>query len=259
MGRLADWRCPAALLRAVIAVYVRIYRIDMADFVVPSGGFVTFTEFFTRGLRAGGRPIDPDPMAILCPADGKVVESGTIDQGRLLQVKGRDFALADLLGGDDRWQGYEGGSFLTVYLSPRDYHRIHSPCAGRVHRYRYVPGELWTVSPSGVRGVPDLFARNERLITFMQTDFGEVAVVAVGATVVGRVKVVYHDVITNRRGASPQEGLLQPPHALPAGGELGRFELGSTVILLLRRGEAVIGDWNPGDRLKMGMAVGRRC
>ena len=257
LGRLAATAWPAWLLRPAIGLYVALFRIDMAQFVVPEAGFGTFNAFFTRAVRPGLRPLAAQPDALLSPVDGTVIVAGGIAAGQLLQAKGRRYSLAALLGEEPGWQRYEGGTALTLYLSPRDYHRIHSPCAGRVTRFRYIPGDLWTVSPLGVRGVPELFARNERVATFLETAFGELAVVAVGATVVGSVRVVYHALKTNRPHARPLAATLQPPCALERGAELGRFELGSTVIVLCRPGEAQLDDLAPGTPLRMGQAVGR--
>jgi phosphatidylserine decarboxylase len=257
LGALAAAPWPGWLLRPLIALYVRAFRIEMAQFVVPPEGFRTFNAFFTRAVRPELRPAAADPQALLCPVDGAVIAAGPIASGRLLQAKGHPYRLEALLGGAPGWQAYDGGSALTLYLSPRDYHRIHSPCAGRVVRFAYVPGDLWTVSPMGVRGVPGLFARNERVVSFIAADFGELAVVAVGATVVGSVRVVYHGLRTNRPGARPLAGALQPPFPLARGAELGRFELGSTVIVLCRPGEAVLDDLAPGTPVQMGQAVGR--
>jgi len=257
MGFLAATAWPAWLLRPAIRLYVALFRIDMTQFVVPDGGFRTFNAFFTRAVRPGLRPLAPRPDALLSPVDGTVIAAGRSESGQLLQAKGQRYSLAALLGEEPGWQRYEGGTALTLYLSPRDYHRIHSPCAGRVTRFRYIPGDLWTVSPLGVRSVPGLFARNERVVTFLETAFGEVAVVAVGATIVGSVRVVYHGLRTNRPRALPIAAAVQPPHALERGAELGRFELGSTVIVLCRPGEAALDDLAPGTPLRMGQAVGR--
>jgi phosphatidylserine decarboxylase len=257
MGWLAATPWPGWLLRPAIALYVAIFRIDMGQFQVPPGGFATFNTFFTRAVRPEQRPPAAAPEALLCPVDGAVIVAGGIVAGQLLQAKGHRYGLEALLGGDPAWQAYDGGSALTLYLSPRDYHRIHSPCAGRVVRCRYVPGDLWTVSPLGVRSVPGLFARNERVVTFIATDFGELALVAVGATVVGSVRVVYHALSTNRPGARPFAATIEPPFALQRGQELGRFELGSTVIVLCRPGEALLDDLAPGTPVRMGQAVGR--
>lgn len=262
-GRLADVRWPGFALRAFIRCYVRAFKIDMSQFVVPPEGWPTFNAFFTRDLRPAARPVAPERDALLSPVDGCVVSAGRIEAGRLLQAKGRDYSLAGLLGGDAAWSAYEGGTFVTVYLHPRDYHRIHAPCAGEVVRFRYVPGELWTVGPLGVSQVPGLFARNERWITFLRTapgssgTSGEVALVKVGATIVGRIRVVYHPGVSHRRGAVPLAETLARPYALAAGAELGRFELGSTVILLTRPGEAELEPLDPGRTVRMGARIGR--
>ena len=257
MGWIAATAWPAWVLWPAIRLYVMLFRIDMAQFVVPAGGFPTFNAFFTRAVKPGQRPMAPQSDALLSPVDGAVIAAGRIDSGQLLQAKGHRYSLAALLGEEPGWQSYEGGTALTLYLSPRDYHRIHSPCTGRVTRFRYIPGDLWTVSPLGVRSVPGLFARNERVVTFLQTDFGEVAVVAIGATIVGSVRVVYHPLSTNRPRAQPIAAAVQPPHDLERGAELGRFELGSTVIVLCRPGEAELDDLAPGTPLQIGQAVGR--
>lgn len=258
MGLLASISWPGLVLRTVISVYVRVYRIDMSAFVVPDGGFRCFNEFFTRPLREGARPVDADDSAIVSPVDGTVVECGRVREGRLIQAKGRLFELRDLLADDPAWASYDGGLFLTLYLSPRDYHRIHTPYEGRVTRFRYVPGELWTVSPAGFHGVPGLFARNERLISFLETTLGELAVVKVGATVVGKIRVVYHDAESNLRGAQARAVTLPQPAHLAKGAELGRFELGSTVILLLPPGAAELLPLQPGDEVRMGETIARR-
>jgi phosphatidylserine decarboxylase len=257
LGWLASIAFPGWLLRPVIRAYIGVFSIDMSQFALPVEAYPTFNAFFTRPVREGARPVLQDPRILVSPVDGVVVEGGRMDDGRLVQCKGRTYSLAELLGGDPSWPSYDGGSFLTLYLSPRDYHRIHAPCAGRVNRFRYLPGALWTVSPAGVRGVPNLFTRNERLVTFLQADFGEVAVVAVGATVVGKIRVVYHPIVSNLRGARPLAETLAEPLLLRQGAELGRFELGSTVILLTRPGEVDPHPLQAGDPVRMGMPIGR--
>jgi len=256
-GWLADRRWPRGLLAAFIRQYIRVFGIDMAQFAVPLEGFATFNAFFTRAVLPGARPLAREADALLSPVDGRVIEAGQIERGRLVQAKGISYGLADLLAGDPEWMRYDGGGFATLYLHPRDYHRIHTPCAGEVTRFRYVPGDLWTVSPAGVTQVPGLFARNERWITFLRTAFGEVAVVKVGATIVGRIRVVYHSGVGHAWGAKSLAEALAPPVPLAAGAELGRFELGSTVILLTRPGEAEWLPLQPGDAVKMGERIGR--
>jgi len=257
MGWFADRAWSPRILRLVIRFYVWFYEIDMREFALPIASYSTFTEFFTRPVRPDSRPVLSDPRMLASPVDGAVSEAGTIRKGRLIQAKGRDYSLELLLGGDPGWKSYENGQFATLYLSPRDYHRIHAPCAGSVRRFRYVPGELWTVGPAGVKGVPGLFSRSERLVTFLATEFGEVAVVAVGATIVGRIRVVYHSLTSNRPGASPLAETLSEPFPLAKGSELGRFELGSTVILLTRPGEVELHPLRPGDPVRMGSPIGR--
>ena len=255
MGALASRAWPGWLLRPVIALYVRAFRIDMGQFGTPPGGFPTFNAFFTRPLAPGARPIEGDPGRVVSPVDGTVIEGGEITSGRRLQAKGMDYSLSELLNDDPAWRAYDGGTFLTLYLSPRDYHRIHSPCAARVERFAYVPGELWTVNPAGVRGVPGLFTRNERLITVLGGVFGEMMLIAVGATIVGKIKVVYHSTTSNLRGAAPLGEPLELPYALAKGQELGRFELGSTVILLFRPGAVRPDDLKNGTQVRMGQGI----
>ncbi len=256
MGSLADRGWPGWLLRGVIRCYVRIYRIDMGQFQAPPDGFATFNEFFTRPLRPDARPVEPAPDRAVSPVDGRVGASGKITHGRLIQAKGLDYGLAELLAGGAEEETYEGGSFLTLYLSPRDYHRIHSPCAGRALRYAYTPGELWTVGPSGVGSVPGLFTRNERLLTVLDTAWGEVLLIAVGAMVVGRIKVTYGAITSNLAGAQPAAATLAKPYPLAKGQELGRFELGSTVILIFPRGAVELDDLQAGQPLLLGQGIG---
>lgn len=256
MGAVADARWPRPLLDAAIRLYTRLYRIDMTQYEAPPAeGWGSFNRFFVRPLRPGAREIDTRPPTLVSPVDGRVSESGRVVRGRLLQAKGRDYGLEALLAGTPGWEAYEGGTFLTLYLAPGDYHRFHAPCAGQVVRYTYVPGELWSVSPRAVRSVPGLFARNERLVTTLATDFGELTLVAVGATVVGRIEVVYP--ADMQAAGAPEPRALEPPVTLEKGAELGRFAMGSTVILLARPGEAVLEMLPGGQRVEMGDAVGR--
>ena len=256
MGALASHAWPAPLLRLVIAIYTRFYRIDMGYFEVPPEGFSTFNAFFTRPLKAGARPIDADPGRLVSPVDGTVSAIGAISKGRLIQAKGMDYGLGELLAGAAEPAAYEGGSYVTIYLSPRDYHRIHSPCAASVTGFAYVPGELWTVSPSGMRSVPGLFARNERLLTVLSSGWGEVLLIAVGAMVVGKIKVVYDGVESNIKGGTPDSGKPAKPCPLDKGAELGRFELGSTVIILFPPDAVVLNPMQPGENLMLGQPIG---
>ena len=255
MGWMASRQAPRPLLTLVIRVYVLAFGIDMRQFQKPTGGFSTFNEFFTRPLVPGARPIAKGKTELACPVDGHVSQAGPITAGQLIQAKGLKYSVEELLGGDESWKKYEGGQFVTIYLSPKDYHRIHTPIACDVTRFAYIPGELWTVSPAGVRGVPRLFSRNERVVSFLDTDIGEMALVKVGATVVGSVRVVYHSVMTNKSGAKAQRETLVKPHPLAKGEELGRFELGSTVILLFQPGQAELVPLQPDQPLQLGEVI----
>lgn len=258
MGRVAEVRWPRWLQVFSLRVYIRIFTIDMSQFQGQVRDFPTFNAFFTRAVRPEARPLpdaESQPDALVCPVDGAVVECTPIRTGRVFQAKGRDYSLQELLHGHPGWEAYDGGTSLTLYLSPKDYHRIHAPCSGTVRRFGYMPGELWTVSPAGVRGVPRLFCRNERLVSYLETAFGEVALVAVGATVVGGIKVVYHSQTSNRPSAKAQYS-ESVSHFLFRGAELGRFEIGSTVVLLFRPGEAQLEALQPGQAVRMGQIIG---
>ena len=159
----------------------------------------------------------------------------------------------------ERTEQYDGGVFITIYLAPHNYHRVHSMVEGEVQEFFYITGDLWTVSPMGVHNVPGLFARNERLTTFLATDKGECALVKVGANVVGRIRVCYHDLVSNRSGAKNQQIVLKTPFQVNRGEELGLFELGSTVICLFPKGQIELGELETEQKVYLGQAIGRFC
>ena len=256
MGWLAEKQWPPFLLRGFIRVYIRLFRVDMEACPLPLESFSTFNAFFSRPIRPELRMIDASRNTVVSPVDGRVSQAGVISYSELVQAKGHTYTVKALLAGDESWTNFEGGSYITIYLSPRDYHRIHSPVKGRVTRFYYVPGQLWTVSPAGVKGVPGLFARNERIITFVETDFGEVAVVKVGATVVGKVKVAYSPVETRIKGGRPFAQDLKRAYPVEKGQELGRFEMGSTVICLFPPGKVFLNPMAPDQALVMGQTIG---
>jgi phosphatidylserine decarboxylase len=257
-GALTRWRAPAGVrLRAMRAFAVR-YGIDLAE-CPELEAYRTFGEFFARPLRPGLRPIAPGEGVVVSPVDGVVSEVGLAERGRLVQAKGMDYSAAGLLGDAALARRLEGGAYVTIYLSPRDYHRIHFPLGGAVTGYRYVPGRLWPVNPASVRTVPGLFAVNERLVTVMQGPAGACAVVAVGATVVGRVRAAYDPAVplTNLPRARPASRDYQPPIPVEKGQELGAFEMGSTVILLFEAGRVRLdARLAPGVRVRVGAAIG---
>lgn len=252
MGGVARTRFPRAVQRLFLRWYVGKYGVDLDDCVGELGDYDSLAAFFTRALKPGVRPVDSEPTAIVSPVDGRVYTVGVVKAGRIPQAEGQDFSVAELLGEPDR---YEGGAFAILYLSPRDYHRVHTPREGAVARWRYTPGRLWPVFPAATRHVPDLFARNERLTTFLAADIGEIALVMVGAFGVGRMQVVYADVMTNA-GRPGGENLVTPPHLLGRAAELGRFEMGSTVILLFPPGRATL-SLEAGAVVRLGARIGQ--
>jgi phosphatidylserine decarboxylase len=187
LGRFTEARIPLPLLRPVLAIYSRAYDVALDEAVVPSGGFRSFNEFFTRQLREGIHRVDADPATVVSPADGRLDDAGPVTSDRRFTVKGQEYDAATLLDDVDAARAYEGGHYFIVYLSPRDYHRVHSPVAGRVREVRHIPGDLFPVNAMGVRTVPGLFARNERVVVHVDTALGPAAVVFVGAFVVGKI------------------------------------------------------------------------
>jgi phosphatidylserine decarboxylase len=235
-GVLTGWRAPAPLRRAAMRAFAARYRIDLSE--CPGlERYRTFGEFFARPLNPGLRPIVPGERVVVSPVDGVVSETGTVAAGRLVQAKGIDYPAEALLGDAALARRFEGGAYLTVYLSPQDYHRIHFPVGGRVTGWRYLPGRLWPVNPASVRTVPGLFGQNERLVTVVDSPVGTCALVAVGATVVGRVRAAYDPAVpcTNRARARASAQDYPEPLPVEKGQQLGAFEMGSTVILLFER------------------------
>jgi phosphatidylserine decarboxylase len=219
----------------LIDTVTRKFGVDLSEAEQPDPrSYPSFNAFFTRGLRAGVRVPDPDPRALLMPADGRISQCGAIEGGRIFQAKRQSFTAAELLADDDAARPYEDGLFATVYLSPKDYHRVHMPWRGRLLETVHVPGRLFSVGPAAVRTVPRLFARNERLVCHFDTDFGPMAVVMVGALLVSGVETVwsgieipqYGDAVTVKdyRGADIRLERFE---------EMARFNYGSTVIVLL--------------------------
>ena len=239
--RLAWSRNPWLKQRLIDAVVCR-FGVDLAEAEQPDPtAYPTFNAFFTRALRPGVRPFDPDPRALLMPADGRISQCGPVVDGRIFQAKGREFTAAELLGSEADAEPFKDGVFATVYLSPRDYHRVHMPWGGTLRETVHVPGRLFSVGPDAVASVPRVFARNERLVCHFDTDFGPMVQVMVGALLVSGVETVwsgeeipaYADAITRKdyRG----RGIVLERFA-----EMARFNYGSTVIVLLPKGAATL-------------------
>jgi phosphatidylserine decarboxylase len=252
---------PGAVGRGVMGAFARRYRIDLSECGELSG-FRTFGEFFARPLRPGLRPVAPGDDVVVSPVDAVVSEAGLSRAGRLIQAKGIEYPLEALVGDERVGARLAGGSYATLYLSPRDYHRIHFPLAGRILGWRYVPGKLWPVNPASVRNVPGLFTVNERLVTLLDSPLGLVAIVAVGATVVGRVRATYDPEVpvTNLPGAVAQGRDYANPIPVGKGQELGAFEMGSTVILAFEPGRVALAPaLVAGARVRVGEAIGGRA
>lgn len=261
MGRFASLRLPASLQRRELALFVRLAGVDASELAQPLEAYPSLQAFFTRALRPGARPLAGGEDVLVSPCDGAWGASGTIERGTLLQVKGRAYRVADLLGDEKLATAYEGGDFATLYLSPRDYHRFHTPTAGRITRLVYRPGALWPVNSIGLLGVDGIFARNERITAFLETTPGEtpVAMVAVGATMVGSVKLAFDGLATNRPGAvAVDRALGESAPRFARGAEWGHFEFGSTIVLLVPRERFRLEPRSVGTPLRLGEAIGRR-
>jgi phosphatidylserine decarboxylase len=260
VGGLTRARAPRAVRLAAMRAFAARYGIDLSE-CGELDGFATFGEFFARPLRAGSRPIAPGDDVLVSPVDGVVSQAGLAEGGRVVQAKGLDYTLDALLADPALAARFRGGPFATLYLSPRDYHRIHTPLGGRITGYRYVPGRLWPVNPASVAGVPGLFTVNERLVTLLDTPLGACALVAVGATIVGRVRAYYDPAVpvSNLPKARPVSRDYAEPIPVVKGQELGAFEMGSTVIVVLEPGRAALAAaLTPGARVKVGEAIGGR-
>ncbi|HEX6203930.1 MAG TPA: archaetidylserine decarboxylase [Thermoanaerobaculia bacterium] len=244
------------LIRRIVAAY----DVDLSEAAEPSpAAYASFNELFTRPLAPGARPLPDDATAVACPIDGAVSQAGTIEDGRVFQAKGREFSVDELLGGaPDRALPFRGGSFATLYLSPRDYHRIHMPVDGRLVETVHVPGRLFSVDERTTRAVPRLFARNERVAALFDSAAGPLAVVMVGALFVSGIETVWQGLITppsSRWVRAWRHGDDGPSFA--RGDEIGRFNMGSTVILLFGPGRVA---WSPElvpeATVRMGRAIG---
>jgi phosphatidylserine decarboxylase len=221
--------------------------------------YATFNEFFTRSLKKGARLQDPDPAAFTSPADGRICQCGRITNDRLLQAKGHNFSLRSLLGNDPGYLDFANGFFHTIYLSPRDYHRVHMPMDGKLVRMIHVPGRLFSVAGYTVRQVPNLFARNERVACLFETTHGPMAVVLVGAMLVSSIETVWAGTVTPPYGKRIATGdWSRREIVLKKGDELGRFNMGSTVIVLLPAAAvSSLSELGPDDEVQVGMKLGR--
>ena len=252
-----------ALTTTAIRHFIQRYGVNMAEAADPDpAAYASFNDFFTRELKAGARPLAQADL--VCPVDGAISQFGAIDGERIFQAKGHDYTATALVGGDSALAAhFHGGHFATLYLSPKDYHRIHMPCAGRLLRMIHVPGDLFSVNPATARGVPGLFARNERVVCVFDgvgANAGPWVLVLVGATIVGSMATVWHGVVNPPRPGMVREwGYLDQRIELGQGAEMGRFLLGSTVVMLFPKEPLQFNaDWQPGRAIRMGEAMAKR-
>lgn len=257
MGRLANLQGGAATT-AVIRWFIKRYQVNMAEALNPDpASYPSFNSFFTRELQPDARPLAN--AAWICPVDGAVSQLGAIKGDQIFQAKGHHYSTQALLGGDAQLASqFQDGHFATIYLSPRDYHRIHMPCAGKLLRMIHVPGDLFSVNPTTARGVPGLFARNERVVCIFEGPFGPFAMVLVGATVVGSMATTWHGVVNPPRPGIVRDWQYENQDIqLPQGAEMGRFLLGSTIVLLTPRNTLQFNNtWQAATPVRLGEAMG---
>ena len=258
-GRIASAQA-GGLTTALIRRFVARYQVDMSEAANPDiASYASFNDFFTRALRPGLRPLAD--AAAICPVDGAVSQLGPIERDQIFQAKGHHYSTKALLGGDAQLAArFQDGHFATIYLSPRDYHRIHMPCDGRLLRMEHVPGALFSVNPTTARGVPGLFARNERVVCMFDTPLGPMALVLVGATIVGSMATVWHGQVNPPHTGQPRRwDYANKSITLRQGEEMGRFLLGSTVVLLFARGAVEFTPgWAEGRSVRLGEAMAQR-
>ncbi|MEO6293658.1 MAG: archaetidylserine decarboxylase [Burkholderiaceae bacterium] len=245
---------------ALIRWFVGRYQVNMAEALNPDiSSYTSFNAFFTRALKPNARPLASADL--ICPVDGAISQFGAIEQDQIFQAKGHSFSTTALVGGDASLAAqFQNGSFATLYLSPKDYHRIHMPCEGRLTRMIYVPGDLFSVNPTTARGVPGLFARNERVVCVFDSPRGPFVLTLVGATIVGSMATVWHGVVNPPRSDSVREWHYDDQNiTLRQGDEMGRFLLGSTVVMLFPQSRAKDLAFNPtwgaGGAIQLGQAM----
>lgn len=257
---LAAGSALGGLTTAAIRRFIRRYGVDMSEAANPDpASYATFNEFFTRPLKEGARPLAQADW--ICPVDGAISQFGAIERDQIFQAKGHRYSTTALIGGDAALAAqFEHGHFATLYLSPRDYHRIHMPCDGRLTRMIYVPGDLFSVNPTTARGVPGLFARNERVVCIFDTAHGPLALVLVGATIVGSMATVWHGLVNPPRRPTVTEWRYDADGIeLKQGAEMGRFLLGSTVVMVWPKGPLRFNaEWTPARPIRLGEAMAQQ-
>ncbi|KRB27866.1 MULTISPECIES: archaetidylserine decarboxylase [unclassified Acidovorax] len=259
-GKFASARL-GGLTTSVIRWFVGRYNVNMAEAANPDiASYTSFNDFFTRALKDGARPLAQADL--ICPVDGAISQFGPIAKDQVFQAKGHTYSTTALVGGDAVAAArFDNGHFATLYLSPRDYHRIHMPCGGELTRMVHVPGDLFSVNPTTARGVPGLFARNERVVCFFESAQGPFVLVLVGATIVGSMATVWHGQVNPPRTGTLRQWDYAPGQVrLQKGEEMGRFLLGSTVVMLFPQGPLQFNpQWSPTRPIQLGEAMAQRA
>lgn len=245
--------------RFLIYPFARLFGVAVDEAEKNWQEYSTLNAFFTRRLKKGSRPIDPDPRVLVAPVDGRLSAAGECEQDRLLQIKGISYDLFGLLRDSAMARRFEHGNYVTLYLSPRDYHRIHAPLDLTIQALGYVPGRLLPVNPPSVRFIPGLYTQNERVIIYADSPAGLMATVLVGAHCVGSISLTFHDFVTNRPGTEPMLMNFLENFHVNKGDELGAFEMGSTVLMLFSRNRIrfdLPGLSEPGSKVRQGQSLG---
>ncbi len=264
LSRLVGWFASTEIgfiKDTFITKFAKKYQVNMDEALVEDlSSFTSFNDFFTRELKEGARPIAEGEGVLSSPADGAVSQLGKIELGKVFQAKGRDFSVTTLLGGDtERASQFLNGEFATIYLSPKDYHRVHMPCAGKLLETVYVPGDLFSVNPTTAQGVDGLFARNERLVCMFETEYGPMAMVLVGAMIVAGIETVWSGQVCPLPKKAQVQDYTQGDIRLEKGAEMGRFKLGSTVVLCFpENAVSFLEDIKAESPLVMGQALGAK-
>jgi phosphatidylserine decarboxylase len=257
-GFFARRRLPKGLLSSILRWYCKKYGVLTEEIETPEGGFVSLEHFFTRRVKPGVHKIDANPHSFVSPVDAKIAQFGDITGTRIMQAKNIDYLVSELLPSSIH-HAFLDGSFVTLYLSPGDYHRIHSPVTGKIMAGIHFPGKLFPVAEFMVNGISGLFSKNERLVTYIQTEHGICAVCKIGAMNVGRIDVTYSDMMTNAHAFRRRKEISFPEKLRPQinkGDHLGTFHLGSTVILLFQKDMAVFENIREGMKVRMGQKLG---
>jgi phosphatidylserine decarboxylase len=250
VGWILSRPVPRPLREPLYTALARLAGANLSEAEKPISEYPTVDELFTRKLKEGARTLSDQP--IVCPVDGVVSQHGRIEDGKLLQAKGKSYRVEDLLGEERSAQDFMGGQFLTIYLSPKDYHRIHCPIAGTIDGYIYVPGRLWPVFPAAVASIDGLFTQNERISSLLTSASGKAALVKVGATCVGSISLAYDGIRSNRAYAQPAVRSFVRPLPVSRLDELGAFHMGSTVVLLLSPSMPLLKPLQEGQAVRLG-------